>query len=209
MLTIINARDFDLQLQSLTAPGLQFIQSDSQRQTTNTSPVPLCFPRSLHPLSPTLIEYIPASSRSFSHRTPRLQLSCQTWISASSSAPSFWQLSSMYAPPPLSFIYPLRFTPHQQGAVYGTCIIQWYNYYTSGYKDPWYTRYVPSPSASSGQRHSQHSPLSGSSLRGSSFWTLSTPQPRRTCYGNLWYRTSESPRSLFTSLGESVPPSSS
>jgi len=26
------------------------------------------------------------------------------------------------------------------GAVYGTCIIQWYNYYTSGYKDPWYTR---------------------------------------------------------------------
>jgi hypothetical protein len=26
------------------------------------------------------------------------------------------------------------------GAVYGTCVIQWYNYYTSGYKDPWYTR---------------------------------------------------------------------
>jgi len=26
------------------------------------------------------------------------------------------------------------------GVVYGTCIIQWYNYYTSGYKDPWYTR---------------------------------------------------------------------
>jgi hypothetical protein len=26
------------------------------------------------------------------------------------------------------------------GAVYGTCIIQWYNYYTSGYRDPWYTR---------------------------------------------------------------------
>jgi len=25
-------------------------------------------------------------------------------------------------------------------AVYGTCIIQWYTYYTSGYKDPWYTR---------------------------------------------------------------------
>jgi len=26
------------------------------------------------------------------------------------------------------------------GALYGTCILQWYNYYTSGYKDPWYTR---------------------------------------------------------------------
>jgi hypothetical protein len=26
------------------------------------------------------------------------------------------------------------------GAVYGTCIIQWYNYYTAGYRDPWYTR---------------------------------------------------------------------
>jgi hypothetical protein len=26
------------------------------------------------------------------------------------------------------------------GAIYGTCVIQWYNYYTSGYKDPWYTR---------------------------------------------------------------------
>jgi len=24
--------------------------------------------------------------------------------------------------------------------LYGTCIIQWYNYYTSGYKDPWHTR---------------------------------------------------------------------
>jgi len=26
------------------------------------------------------------------------------------------------------------------GALYGTCVCQWYNYYTSGYKDPWYTR---------------------------------------------------------------------
>jgi len=25
-------------------------------------------------------------------------------------------------------------------ALYGTCVIQWYSYFTSGYKDPWHTR---------------------------------------------------------------------
>ena len=48
-------------------------------------------------------------------------------------------------------------TSVKKSILYGTCIVQWYNYYTSGYNDPLFTRYArPTRHCPRDSRHPAH-----------------------------------------------------
>ena len=88
--------------------------------------------------------------------------------------------------PFLDRVFSPKLTLRKKSMLYGTCVVQWYNYYTSGYNDPLSTRCVRSNvrrvTPFIGSAYTPPT-LAGFSSSGAWCWIPSTLGSRRTCCG--------------------------